>query len=74
MVEGELDAHNGNHEIYEAMRPGITGWWGCNGRSDTDYEERLQLEYYYVENASIMLDLKCVFKTIKTVLMKEGAQ
>ena len=56
------------------MRPGITGWWGCNGRSDTTYEERLKLEYYYVKNASLKLDAKIIFKTIAVILKKEGAQ
>lgn len=74
LVKGELDLHNGNHKIYESVRPGITGWWGCNGRSATNYEERLQLEYYYVENMSIWLDIKCIFKTIGSILKKEGAK
>lgn len=74
LVKGELDLHNGNHKIYESVRPGITGWWGCNGRSATNYEERLQLEYYYVENMSIWLDIKCIFKTISSILKKEGAK
>ena len=74
LVEGELDAHNGNHEIYEKVKPGITGWWACNGRSATTYEQRLKLEYYYAENASLSLDIKCIFRTIKAVLFKTGAK
>ena len=74
LVPGELDQHNGNHEIYESVRPGITGWWACNGRSATTYEERLELEYYYVKNKSLWLDIKCVFKTISAVLTKKGAK
>lgn len=74
LVPGELDSHNGNHEIYESVRPGITGWWACNGRSATTYEERLELEYYYVKNRSLWLDIKCVFKTISAVLTKKGAK
>lgn len=74
LVPGELDSHNGNHEIYESVRPGITGWWACNGRSATTYEERLDLEYYYVKNKSLWLDIKCVFKTISAVLTKKGAK
>ena len=56
------------------MRPGITGWWACNGRSALDYEDRLNLEYYYVKNASLILDIKCVFLTIAAVLFKKGAK
>lgn len=74
LVEGELDAHNGNHEIYEKIKPGITGWWACNGRSATTYEKRLELEYYYVLNRSILLDIKCIFKTIEAVIFKTGAK
>lgn len=74
LVRGELDAHHGNHELYERIRPGITGWWACNGRSATTYEERLKLEYYYVKNCSILLDMKCIFKTIAAVVFKTGAK
>lgn len=74
LVIGELDEHNGNHDIYESVRPGITGWWACNGRSDIDYEERLDLEYYYAKNCSILLDIKCFFKTIAVVFLKKGAK
>lgn len=74
LVKGELDAHNGNHDIYESVRPGISGWWAANGRSDISYDERLELEYYYVENFSLWLDIKCILKTIVSVLKKEGAK
>ena len=74
LVEGELDEHNGNHEIYESVRPGITGWWAANGRSAIDYEKRLELEYYYCKNCSLWLDIKCFFKTIEVVLFKRGAK
>ena len=74
LVEGELDEHNGNHQLYESVRPGITGWWACNGRSATDYEERLNLEYFYCNNCSLKLDIKCFFKTITAVIGKKGAK
>lgn len=74
LVKGELDAHDGNHELYESMKPGITGWWACNGRSATTYEERLNLEYYYINNFSLWLDFKCIFKTIAAVIFKTGAK
>lgn len=74
LIEGELDSHNGNHQIYENVRPGITGWWACNGRSATTYEERLDLEYYYVQNMSLSLDIKCIIKTVLAVIKKDGAK
>ena len=74
LIPGELDRHKGNHAIYESVRPGITGWWACNGRGSTTYEERLDLEYYYVRNRGLWLDIKCVFKTISAVITKKGAK
>ena len=74
LVEGELDEHNGDHKLYESMRPGLTGWWACNGRSANDYESRLELEYYYIKNCSIWLDIKCIFKTVGAVFTFNGAK
>ena len=73
LVKGELEAHGGL-KLYERVKPGITGWWGCNGRSNIDYRERLELEYYYVKNCSLYLDILCIFRTMLAVLKKDGAQ
>lgn len=73
LVEGELESHGGL-QLYYQLRPGITGWWGCNGRSNTTYAERLELEYYYIRNCSLYLDTLCIFKTIGAILTTEGAE
>ena len=74
LVPGELDSFKGDHSIYEAVRPGITGWWACNGRSNLEYDERLKLEYYYVQHRGIKMDIKCIFRTITSVLSRNGAK
>lgn len=74
LVVNELDNHGGIHQLYESVRPGITGWWAANGRSSTDYNERLKLEYFYTRNQSFSLDVKCFFKTIKAIFTKTGAK
>lgn len=73
LVPGELEDMNGL-KLYEKVRPGITGWWACNGRSEISYEDRLDLEYYYVKNISLKLDMLCAFKTFYIVLTKKGAK
>ena len=73
LVKGELEAHGGL-KLYQRVKPGITGWWGCNGRSNIGYRERLELEYYYVKNCSFYLDILCLARTITAVLKKDGAQ
>ncbi|MBR6166785.1 sugar transferase [Candidatus Saccharibacteria bacterium] len=72
LVEGELDEFGGDHKRYESMRPGLTGWWAVNGRSDIDYKKRLELEYYYVDHASLGLDMKIILKTFGAVCGGEG--
>ncbi|MBQ7552987.1 MAG: sugar transferase [Bacteroidaceae bacterium] len=73
LIEGELELHGGT-ELYWKVKPGITGWWATHGRSDIDYKERLELEYYYIRNQSLKLDLICILKTIGVVLKQEGAK
>lgn len=73
LVKGELEAHDGL-KLYNEVKPGITGWWGCNGRSNVDYRTRLELEYYYVKNCSLYLDIVCILKTVLAVLKRDGSK
>ncbi len=74
LVRGELESHNGNPDIYWQVLPGITSWWASHGRSATTYEERLRLEYYYIKNMGLSLDIRCIIDTIKAVITKSGAK
>ena len=73
LVAGELEQHGGM-KLYQQVKPGITGWWGCNGRSNIEYRERLELEYYYVRNFSVYLDFLCVLRTALSVITRKGAE
>ena len=53
------------------VRPGITGWAQVNGRNAIDWEEKLDLDVWYVENRSTLLDLRIILLTFKKVLMQE---
>ena len=74
IVQAELEKYKDNKEKFLSVKPGLTGYWAANGRSDTSYEERIQMELYYVDNMSLWLDIKIFFKTIFAVLKKEGAR
>ena len=54
------------------MRPGITGWAQINGRNAISWEEKFQLDVWYVDHQSLKLDLKILLLTIKKVFIKEG--
>ena len=63
-------------DFYEDIiktKPGITGYWQVNGRSKTTFKERLELERYYSNNYSLILDIKIFFKTFKVVLFGKDA-
>jgi lipopolysaccharide/colanic/teichoic acid biosynthesis glycosyltransferase len=52
--------------------PGLTGWSQINGRNAISWEEKFELDVWYVENASFWLDLKIIAKTFLKVLRREG--
>lgn len=59
--------------LYLKVAPGITGLWQISGRNLTAYEERGDFDAYYVRNWSLWLDLFILGRTVKTVIMREGA-
>lgn len=73
VVEKEVEEYGANKDKFLSVRPGLTGYWQVNGRSNTTYEERMKMELYYVDNCSLWLDIKIFFKTFITVFKKEGA-
>lgn len=54
------------------VRPGLTGYAQANGRNLLSWEERFQLDLYYVNNVSFLLDVKILFKTVAAVFKREG--
>lgn len=56
------------HEV----RPGITGWAQINGRNALSWEEKFELDVWYVENRSLWLDIKILFLTILKVVKRDG--
>jgi exopolysaccharide biosynthesis polyprenyl glycosylphosphotransferase len=55
------------------VKPGITGLWQVSGRSDITYEERVQLDMYYIRNWSIWLDIQLLVRTVPVVIYGRGA-
>ncbi len=56
------------------VKPGITGWAQVNGRNSISWEEKFELDVWYVENHNLLLDLKIIFLTLVKVIRKEGIQ
>ncbi|WP_338213527.1 sugar transferase [Halopseudomonas aestusnigri] len=56
------------------VRPGITGWAQINGRNTAAWDERLKMDVWYVDNKSILLDIKIIILTIANVFMRKGVE
>jgi len=54
------------------VKPGITGWAQVNGRNAITWDERFALDLWYVDNQSLLLDVKILFMTVKKVFIREG--
>jgi len=56
------------HEV----KPGVTGWAAVNGRNLTSWQERFELDVWYVENRSFLLDIEIVLRTVWVAFKREG--
>lgn len=71
----EFAQYSPYHKKRLSFRPGLTGMWQVNGRSDiTDFEEIVKLDVEYIDNWSFMMDIKILFKTVLEVLKGKGAK
>lgn len=71
----EWDKYELHHRRRLAIKPGLTGMWQVSGRSEiTDFEEVVELDTKYIEQWSIGLDIKILFKTVTVVFTGSGAK
>lgn len=73
IVEAEVSKYAEFYHYFIAVKPGITGLWQVSGRNDIDYDERVQLDVWYVRNWSIELDLEILIKTAIVVVGRKGS-
>ena len=69
-----LPYYSEREQLRHTVRPGITGWAQVHGRNHVLWEERFELDAYYVEQLSLTLDLKIIFITIKNVLQRKDIE
>ena len=73
VVEEELSWYGNDVDLVLSVKPGLTGWWAVNGRSEVPYPKRCDLELYYVKNASLALNVRILLGTLKVVFSHRGA-
>lgn len=74
IVTQELERYGENKSKFLSVMPGLTGYWQAYARSTCTYEQRMEMELFYVENANFWWDIKIMFATVGTVLRGKGAK
>ncbi|WP_413628145.1 sugar transferase [Fructilactobacillus vespulae] len=73
VVEKELIEYGDKVNEFLSIKPGAMGYWQAIGRSNIKYPERCEVELYYVHHASLIFDLKILFKSIFSIFSGNGA-
>ena len=74
IIEQEKKYYGKDYKTFSSVKPGITGLWQVSGRSNTDYEERVALDIFYINNWSLWMDYYIFFATINAVILRRGAK
>lgn len=67
-----LPLYNPRQYRRHEVRPGVTGWAQINGRNALSWEDKFELDVWYVEKQSFWLDIKILFLTVKKVFFRDG--
>lgn len=70
----QVDNYTDEQRRRHNMRPGITGWAQVNGRNDLSWTEKINYDIEYVDNFSLAMDMKILFRTVSVVFDKEGIE
>ena len=73
IIDKEIEKYGEYFDYFTAVKPGITGLWQVSGRNDVDYDERVQLDVWYVRNWSMNLDIQILLKTVLVVIGRKGS-
>lgn len=72
LLPSYLPLYNAFQKRRHEVKPGLTGWAQVNGRNNLDWPERFKLDVEYVDNLSLMVDIKIIIQTIEKVIKKDG--
>ena len=73
IIRDEVERYGKWIADFYMVRPGVTGMWQTSGRSDVSYDERVQMDSWYVRNWSVWFDIVLIWRTVGVVLGKRGA-
>ena len=74
VTEAEAGKYGDSFDYVFSVKPGLSGLWQVSGRSDVDYDERITLDSYYIQNWSIWMDIWLIARTLFVVISGKGAR
>ncbi len=74
IIQEELDLYGENAKLLTKVKPGLTGFWACHGRSEISYEDRIKMELYGVVHRGLIMNIRIIFHTFFQVLKRNGAK
>lgn len=72
LLESYLPLYNKTQQKRHSVKPGITGWAQINGRNELTWAQKFDLDIFYIENLTFVLDLKILYLTVLKVVNREG--
>lgn len=73
IVRKEIEKYGEQISYFYQVHPGMTGLWQISGRSEVEYDERVQMDTWYIRNWSLWLDITLLIRTATVVLIRKGA-
>jgi lipopolysaccharide/colanic/teichoic acid biosynthesis glycosyltransferase len=73
ITAGELPKYGDSAWIFQTVKPGLTGYWQVEGRQQVSYKQRVEMDLFYINHWSLLLDLKIMMKTPFGVIRGTGA-
>lgn len=70
----QVERYNDHQKRRHEMRPGVTGWAQVNGRNDLTWTEKIEYDVHYIDNFSLWLDIKIMFRTVGVVFGSRGIE
>lgn len=74
VIADELEKYGENKDRFLSVKPGLTGYWQAFVRNSCDYEQRMEMELFYVDRACVTLDMRILLATVGAVLTGRGAK
>lgn len=74
IIQSEVERYGSHYTDYCSVKPGITGLWQVKGRSNTSYQERVEMDVIYARNQSLVGDIVIFFQTVPAVMLRRGAR